>query len=145
VPQAPARPPQPSFAELAAEEIPAAASRPAAAAPSCCSPATSRCAAFTTTSHSTSEYPTLLQGSGPAQTRCSEEFRSTPNCVLFATSLVSGRASTCRASSSALLSLDKLCRLRRPSDPVVEARIRNHPRTGGNPFYDYQILRRRWL
>jgi ATP-dependent DNA helicase DinG len=82
------------------------------------------------------EYPTLLQGSGP-RSALLDEFRRTPNCVLFATSSfwqgvdVPGEQLSC-------VIIDKLP-FAVPSDPVVEARIAALREDGGNPFYEYQI------
>ena len=82
------------------------------------------------------EYSTLLQGTGP-RSALLEEFRVTPNCVLFATSSfwqgvdVPGEQLSC-------VIIDKLP-FAVPSDPVVNARIESIRQAGGNPFYEYQI------
>ena len=73
------------------------------------------------------EYPTLLQGTGP-RSALLEEFRATPNCVLFATSSfwqgvdVPGEQLSC-------VIIDKLP-FAVPNDPVVNARIESIRRGG---------------
>ncbi len=82
------------------------------------------------------EYPALLQGTGPRGALL-DEFRSTPNCVLFATSSfwqgvdVQGEQLSC-------VIIDKLP-FAAPGDPVVAARIESIRAAGGNPFYEYQL------
>ena len=82
------------------------------------------------------DYPTLLQGTGP-RSALLEEFRTTPNCVLFATSSfwqgvdVPGEQLSC-------VIIDRLP-FAVPSDPIVGARVQKLRNEGGNPFYDYQV------
>jgi ATP-dependent DNA helicase DinG len=82
------------------------------------------------------DYPTLIQGTGPRNALL-EEFRTTPHSVLFATSSfwqgvdVPGEQLSC-------VIIDKLP-FAVPNDPVVSARIENIRKSGGNPFYEYQI------
>jgi len=81
-------------------------------------------------------FETLMQGTGP-RSALLEEFRSTPNCVLFATSSfwqgvdVPGEQLSC-------VIIDKLP-FAVPSDPVVEARIAAIRDNGGEPFHEYQV------
>lgn len=82
------------------------------------------------------EHPTLLQGEAP-RARLIEKFRSTPGCVLFATSSfwqgvdVQGEQLSC-------VIIDRLP-FAVPTDPVVAARADAVNRGGGNSFYDYQV------
>jgi len=81
-------------------------------------------------------YPMLLQGSAPKNALL-EEFRLTPNAVLFATSSfwqgvdVQGEQLSC-------VIIDRLP-FAVPNDPVVAARIRAIDAEGGNAFFEYQV------
>jgi len=82
------------------------------------------------------DFPTLLQGDAP-KTALLEEFRLTPNCVLFATSSfwqgvdVQGEQLSC-------VIIDRLP-FAVPSDPVVAARVKAIDAVGGNAFFEYQV------
>ncbi|HTW44843.1 MAG TPA: ATP-dependent DNA helicase [Acidobacteriaceae bacterium] len=81
-------------------------------------------------------YPLLLQGTAPRKALL-EEFRVTPNAVLFGTSSfwqgvdVQGEALSC-------VIIDRLP-FAVPSDPVVQARMRTIEENGGSPFFEYQV------
>jgi ATP-dependent DNA helicase DinG len=82
------------------------------------------------------DYPIFAQGSAP-RTRLLQQFRETPNAVLFATSSfwqgvdVVGEALSC-------VIIDKLP-FASPSDPVTAARIDAIRERGGDPFGEYQV------
>jgi ATP-dependent DNA helicase DinG len=82
------------------------------------------------------EFPMLLQGSAPKNALL-DEFRITPNAVLFATSSfwqgvdVQGEQLSC-------VIIDRLP-FAVPSDPVVAARIKAVDGNGGNAFFEYQV------
>jgi len=82
------------------------------------------------------DFPLLLHGTAPRKALL-EEFRNTPNAVLFGTSSfwqgvdVQGEALSC-------VIIDKLP-FAVPSDPVVSARMKAIEEAGGKPFFDYQV------
>jgi ATP-dependent DNA helicase DinG len=82
------------------------------------------------------EFPILAQGAAP-RTQLLQQFRETPNAVLFATSSfwqgvdVVGEALSC-------VIVDKLP-FASPADPVTAARIDAIRERGGDPFGDYQV------
>jgi ATP-dependent DNA helicase DinG len=81
-------------------------------------------------------YPLLVQGDAP-RTILLEQFRSTPNAVLLATSSfwqgvdVVGEALSC-------VIIDKLP-FASPGDPIVQARIETIAARGGDAFGEYQV------
>ncbi len=81
-------------------------------------------------------YPLLLQGTAPKKALL-EEFRSTPNAVLFGTSSfwqgvdVQGEALSC-------VIVDRLP-FAVPSDPVVAARMQAIESEGRSAFFEYQV------
>ncbi len=82
------------------------------------------------------DYPTFLQGTAPRHAIL-EDFRTTPNAILFATSSFWQGVDVPGDQLSCVI-IDRLP-FAVPSDPVVDARIRMIREGGGNPFYDYQI------
>jgi ATP-dependent DNA helicase DinG len=82
------------------------------------------------------DYPMLLQGSAP-KSALLDEFRITPNAVLFGTSSfwqgvdVQGEQLSC-------VIIDRLP-FAVPNDPVVAARVNAINADGGNAFFDYQV------
>jgi ATP-dependent DNA helicase DinG len=82
------------------------------------------------------EFPMLRQGDAP-KSALLEEFRLTPNSVLFATSSfwqgvdVQGEQLSC-------VIIDRLP-FAVPSDPVVSARVKAIDADGGNAFFQYQV------
>jgi ATP-dependent DNA helicase DinG len=81
-------------------------------------------------------FPILVQGTAPRSTLI-EQFRSTPNAVLLATSSfwqgvdVVGEALSC-------VIIDKLP-FASPGDPITAARIEAIGAQGGSAFGDYQV------
>jgi ATP-dependent DNA helicase DinG len=82
------------------------------------------------------DFPVLLHGSAPRKALL-DEFRSTPNAVLFGTASfwqgvdVQGEALSC-------VIIDRLP-FAVPSDPVVQARMKAIEEAGGKPFFEYQV------
>jgi ATP-dependent DNA helicase DinG len=82
------------------------------------------------------DFPILLHGTAPRKALL-EQFRTTPNAVLFGTSSfwqgvdVQGEALSC-------VIIDRLP-FAVPSDPVIQARMKSIEEAGGKPFFDYQV------
>ena len=84
-----------------------------------------------------SVWPCLVQTRNTGRSRLLEEFRVTPNAVLFATSSFWQGVDVKGEALSAVI-IDKLP-FQVPSDPLVSARMARVEREGGSAFADYQL------
>jgi len=82
------------------------------------------------------DYPMLLQGDAP-KSALLEEFRLTPNAVLFATSSFWQGVDVLGEQLSSVI-IDRLP-FAVPTDPVVAARVKAIDAEGGNAFFQYQV------
>ncbi len=82
------------------------------------------------------DFPILLHGTAPRKALL-EEFRSTPNAVLFGTSSF-WQGVDVQGESLSCVIIDRLP-FAVPSDPVVAARMKSIEEAGGKPFFDYQV------
>jgi ATP-dependent DNA helicase DinG len=82
-------------------------------------------------------WPCLVQSRSGGKSRLLEEFKVTPNAVLFATSSFWQGVDVKGEALSAVI-IDKLP-FQVPSDPLVSARMARVEREGGNAFSDYQL------
>src|SRR5213594_2724222 len=82
-------------------------------------------------------YPCMIQGKGGGKSRLLEEFRITPNAVLFATASFWQGVDVKGEALSAVI-IDKLP-FQVPSDPLVAARSAHIQREGGNAFAQYHV------
>ncbi len=82
------------------------------------------------------DFPLLLQGDRPKRALL-DEFRTTPNAVLFATASFWQGVDVQGDQLSAVI-IDRLP-FAVPNDPVVAARVRAVNEDGGNAFYEYQV------
>lgn len=81
-------------------------------------------------------FQTLMQGTGP-RSALLEEFRETPNAVLFATASFWQGVDVPGDQLSCVI-IDKLP-FAVPSDPIVEARVAAIKDAGGDAFHSYQV------
>jgi ATP-dependent DNA helicase DinG len=82
------------------------------------------------------EFPLLRQGDAP-KSALLEEFRLTPNAVLFATSSF-WQGVDVQGDQLSCVIIDRLP-FAVPSDPVVAARVKAVDAEGGNAFFQYQV------
>jgi ATP-dependent DNA helicase DinG len=82
-------------------------------------------------------YPCMIQGKGAGKSRLLEEFKVTPNAVLFATASFWQGVDVKGEALSAVI-VDKLP-FQVPTDPLVAARSVHIQRSGGNAFSQYHV------